>query len=359
MKKIVIIVSQLNIGGAEKLSIELANNFAKKYCTSLFFLKTINVKYLTSLNSEINILFGTKSLTFKFFIKIIKRMIILRPDVILFQSRFPYVLLRILLSIFCSKSKVTLEIHGVYCKSIADKVIFYLTIFFLNIYKDRIIVSYSNQKLFLMKCYNIAFNSISIIPNGIEVNRLNFKRYLIPNSSVRLLFIGNYRIEKDFENLFKALIELEKNNTEWNLTIRSKIALSELKKYFDSSYDYIIHNKIKIIEEIDDVNQLYKTSDILLLSSLSEAFPMVILEALSHGLPVVATDVGGVSDILSTPPCGLIVPPRNPVELANSVKYLIKNPEIYSEFSANGLNKAYNIYRIEKVIDLYEQNLFY
>lgn len=85
---------------------------------------------------------------------------------------------------------------------------------------------------------------------------------------------------------------------------------------------------------------LLKQLDILTLSSYSETFPAVIIEAFSSGIPVVATDVGSVRELLGSPLCGILVPPRDPAALAEGLIRLIKNHPLANKISIMGLKRA-------------------
>jgi len=68
-------------------------------------------------------------------------------------------------------------------------------------------------------------------------------------------------------------------------------------------------------------------SDIFVLPSTSEGLPMALLEAMAHGLAIVATDMGGVPDVLSHGADALLVPPGDPDSLASAIRTLVDHPE--------------------------------
>lgn len=77
----------------------------------------------------------------------------------------------------------------------------------------------------------------------------------------------------------------------------------------------------------EDVAALIEASAVVVLPSLEEGLPMVLLEALALAKPVIATAVGGVPEIIRHKETGLLVPPRDPTRLAETMLYLLKNPE--------------------------------
>lgn len=87
--------------------------------------------------------------------------------------------------------------------------------------------------------------------------------------------------------------------------------------------------------------QLYKEADLFLIASrASEGFPRVIWEAMAHSLPVVATSVGSIPIYLKNEHSALIVPPKDPEQLARAVERLIRSASIRKKLIRNGLSKA-------------------
>ncbi len=84
-----------------------------------------------------------------------------------------------------------------------------------------------------------------------------------------------------------------------------------------------------------NMSELYQKSDILVLTSGHEGTPNVVLEAMAHGLPVVATRVGGVSEIV-VDSCGFCVDPADFSELVEATSILIVDPELRAEIGRNG-----------------------
>lgn len=77
----------------------------------------------------------------------------------------------------------------------------------------------------------------------------------------------------------------------------------------------------------DDVPEILRASDLFVLPSLKEAFGLSVLEAMASGVAVVATDSGGVKDIIENGKSGLLVPPGNAEKLAEAISVLLHNPD--------------------------------
>ena len=81
--------------------------------------------------------------------------------------------------------------------------------------------------------------------------------------------------------------------------------------------------------------EVYRKIDILLLPSEEESFPQAALEAMSLGIPVIAADVGGVSELVENKKTGTLIKDRNPKSFANAILSLAEDHYYYNKFSEN------------------------
>ncbi len=98
----------------------------------------------------------------------------------------------------------------------------------------------------------------------------------------------------------------------------------------------------------DDIPALLNAFDIFVLPSLAEAFGIAAVEAMACALPVVASDVGGLREIVLENVTGLRVPPRDARALADAVKQLLREPEMRQQFGANGRARAREHFSIDR-----------
>ena len=120
-----------------------------------------------------------------------------------------------------------------------------------------------------------------------------------------------------------------------------------------------IGNNVKFLGWRYDIPEILSVSDVFVLPSVTECFPITILEAMSVGIPVVATKVGGVPEEVSDGETGLLVPSENPIALAQAITALLDNPELAQNMGKAGREKALQRFgrgtMIKKHEELYEQ----
>ncbi|MFH1759245.1 MAG: glycosyltransferase family 4 protein [Patescibacteria group bacterium] len=90
--------------------------------------------------------------------------------------------------------------------------------------------------------------------------------------------------------------------------------------------------------------------DIFVIPSVKEGLPYVLLEAMAHGLPIIATTVGGIPEIIQDKQNGLLVPPKNSQALAAAIESLIKNPDLAQKLGQQAKEDVQQ-YSLEKMLE--------
>jgi len=88
----------------------------------------------------------------------------------------------------------------------------------------------------------------------------------------------------------------------------------------------------------DDAMKIIKSSQVVIVPSRTESLPTTVKEAFYLNVPVVATNVGGIPELISDNDTGLLVPPENPEKIADAVNDLLSNPEKAEKLAINGNN---------------------
>jgi len=103
----------------------------------------------------------------------------------------------------------------------------------------------------------------------------------------------------------------------------------------------------------DDVPRLLSEMTIYLCTSLREASPMAVWEALAAGLPVVSTDVGDVKQVVDQYDCGVVVPVGDVSGIVRAIQSIMADPVRYNELSTNARQAASAVFAIEAVSKRY------
>lgn len=110
----------------------------------------------------------------------------------------------------------------------------------------------------------------------------------------------------------------------------------ELPALVDLAYTQGVAERVDFVGEVIDRAGFFASCDLAWVPSRAEPFGLVACEAMSSGLPVVATRVGGLPEILEPPRAGLVVGPANPAALASVSAALLDDPGRYARISAEG-----------------------
>jgi len=191
---------------------------------------------------------------------------------------------------------------------------------------DYVLVVNQSLKSNVLKL-GIKPEKIYVTPNAVDVEKFNPHGKKLPSDieitpdKPSVLFVGNLVYQKGLEYLLEA-----KKLIDWDL---------ELIIVGDGPLRHELEKKVKNDQIKDvvfvgarrDVDQIMPSSDLFVLPSISEGFPITILEAMASGLPVVATDVGGIGEIMDKN-VGIIVKPSDPEGLAGAMDKILKNSEL-------------------------------
>jgi glycosyltransferase involved in cell wall biosynthesis len=102
------------------------------------------------------------------------------------------------------------------------------------------------------------------------------------------------------------------------------------------------------------VPDLLAAADIFVLPSRSEALPNSVLEAMASGLPVVASSVGGLTDVVEDGRTGSLVPVDDPIALSTAVQEVIEHPSLADRLGANAREAVIGRYSFERMANEFE-----
>ena len=148
----------------------------------------------------------------------------------------------------------------------------------------------------------------------------------------KLLMVGNICKNKNQELAIKILT----NSTDLTLTI---VGSGQQEDYLKMKYsNYIKQQKLFFKGHQENTRNFFIESDALLILSRNEGLPLVLLEAMSYGLPVISSKAGGIEEVIKHKKNGLLLKKNNLFFLSKNIKKLIDNERLYKKISINSRN---------------------
>jgi glycosyltransferase involved in cell wall biosynthesis len=193
---------------------------------------------------------------------------------------------------------------------------------------DRIICNAQMSKRILVEDYKVDPEIISVIPNAVDTERFT------PDGSMRstaplIVSVARLVNEKDPLTLLKAMDIVRQEAQEATLEIVGGGYLeNEVRRFIDKRG---LGRNVKLSLSQPDVLSRLRKAWLFVISSKMESSPNSVLEAMSAGLPVVGTRVGGIPEIVRDGQTGIIVAPRNPEQLAAAILELLRDRTLREE----------------------------
>lgn len=192
----------------------------------------------------------------------------------------------------------------------------------------------------------------TVIPNGINYDEYQIKyskeecREILnlPQENNILLYIGSLYPHKGPTVLIRAMVYIVKQYPDTILLIGGKGLIEDELKYLVEELE--LQNNVRFLGFVSGGYKLayYKASDLFVLPSLKESFGIVNLEAMASGLPIVASNVGGIPDVIKDNINGLLTIPGDSLDLAEKILHLLDSKSLRNEFGMAGkkLSKDYS-----------------
>ena len=339
--KILYIITSLGLGGAEKLLLYYLINLDKsKYSLNVCCLREKPddlypeiAKYATVINLKIKNKFNP--LAVLYILRLIKT---IRPDIIhthLFQPR----VYTSIAHLFYTKPVLITQKHSIVNLKKHNVFIFFEMIS-IRLNKKVIAISESVKKSLTRYAFTPE-NKIFVLPNCIDYHKFNhtmLPEVRVNGKEIVIGTVGRLEPEKGLNYLLLAMkFILTRFPTAKLEIIGDGSAQNELKNL---SKKLEISNSVNFFGKFVDVIPFYNRMDIFVLPSILEGFGIVLLEAMAAGVPIVATNVDGIREVVINMKSGLLVPPKNPQAIADAVIRLIDNPQLSKRLAEEALKRA-------------------
>jgi len=354
--KILYIITGLGLGGAEKVVCDLADQMILKgYDVKIVYLTgSVLVKPVSSrvellplhLNSASNIFSASRK-----YKKIIRDF---SPDVVhshmihanifarLNHLSFKYVRL------ICTAHNSN---EGGKLRMMAYRLTNFLSDFNTNVSKE------ATDSLISKGAFN--HKNLATVYNGIDLSKFIFFNKDINSNELSFLSVGRFNAQKDYPNLLHAIAIFRQNpqHKEYILKIAGD---GELRPQIEELIEHLgLKNNVTLLGRRNDIPQLMQEADFFILPSAYEGFGLVVAEAMACGAFVIATNSGGVAEVMGD--TGILVPPQNSEALAEAIKQAVdKTPLEIQENNLKARQRVEELFSLEKSVQnwlkLYEQN---
>jgi glycosyltransferase involved in cell wall biosynthesis len=371
-KKILICITKSNWGGAQKYVFDIARELSKNRDVELSVLlggdgelkkrlEEINIKNIILKNSDRDLRI-IKDI--KLFFELLKLFRKEKPDIIhLNSSKIGFV--GSLAGRLSGIKKIVFTAHGWVFnedRSFLQKKIFKLLHIFTIILSHKTIAVSDIVKKQIGKNFN---KKIIVIKNGIKDINFIDKNSAKESLSIKILQKNPNVVEKLTSNpiWIGTISELHKNKgLAYAIEAISKIKENiifviigegeERKKLEEILIKLGSSKKIFLIGKVENASEYIKAFNIFTLPSITEALPYVLLEAGKAGLPTIASNVGGIPEIIENDISGILINPKNSESIKNSILQLIKNPEKMKLLGHNLNKKIDNEFKVENMLKM-------
>jgi len=226
-------------------------------------------------------------------------------------------------------------------------------------FKDIIVNNAESDRQQAIKLGIKPKEKIITIYNGVDVEKLDFlakdeaKIFLGVPFGIVIGTIANFYPPKGLDYLIKAADLIKDNNIKFVIIGEGE----ETRKLENLVKEYNLGDKFFLLGAIPEAYKYLKAFDVFVLSSVKEGFPWTILEAMAAEIPIIATEVGAVPEIIQTDKNGLLIEPASPQVIADSIMKLLRDERFRNNIAAEGRKTVKEKFNLKKMVAQYE-NLF-
>lgn len=211
------------------------------------------------------------------------------------------------------------------------------------------------------------YDKIEIVPNGIVAEKFfDLRPVRMPDpGAIQVGFVGRVVSIKDVKTLLRAfkIVQLSSEKA----TLHLVGPLEEEPEYvaaMQKMANELGIEKMVLFHGAQDVTKFYPRLDVCVLTSISEGQPLIMLEAMAAGIPLVATDVGGCAELIEgrtkedkqLGPCGILTNLASPAETAAAILKICREPKTYQSFVLSGKARVKELYLQQKVVEKYQND---
>ena len=193
---------------------------------------------------------------------------------------------------------------------------------------------------------------IQVIYNGID------KKIFTPSTSIQknihptVVCVARIDPIKDILSLIKSASYVKDKIPDVKFVVYGSVTVPEYyDKCLEARSELNLNDTVIFAGHTNDIPSAYRSGDVIVPSSISEAFPYSVVEAMMIGKPVIATDVGGIKEALGD--TGVVVRPQQPEDMAKAIINMLENPALRESLGEDARNRALNYFTLDRIIGMY------
>lgn len=362
-KKILYVIESLNVGGAERQVCLLANNLPRdKYEVYVCVFSEQNmlidyngdnkftlIKMKRSSKIDLRLIIGLADYIAKEEIALVHSLLYTAN----YMTRLACMLLK-------KKPKiVTSELSAGFSCGFFKNIFTWFVDYLLSFMSDKVMVNGLAVKRFVV-AKGIPADKIEVIYNALtpltiktgDLRPEEIREALgVPHNKYIICMVARLDKAKDHRTLLRAIQLINNKNVVLLLVGDGE----ERGKIVQWVKDCNLEENVKLLGWVKDVEQYIYASDVCVLSSLREGFSNALIEYMSAAKPIVATNVGGNSEMIINGETGILVPPKNPQGLAAAIDSFIKNPSLAIAMGKKAKKAIKDKFSLEQMVKDHDQ----
>jgi len=217
-----------------------------------------------------------------------------------------------------------------------------------------VIVASNVMARHMMENFNVPFDRIKLVPRGVDLNKYPFiERDLHKSATNTIGIISRITPLKGHAYFLKSIASISRKITHLKVLVVGDAPKGK-EKYKDDlkllSRRLGIANIVEFIGSSDKIADIFKKLDALVLASIvPEGFGRVVIEAQASGVPVIATKVGGVVDIIEDGSNGILVYPKDPTSLADGILRVLQDKQLVGRLTKEARKSVEEKFTLEKM----------
>ena len=201
-------------------------------------------------------------------------------------------------------------------------------------------------------------NGIEVIPNFIDTDRFqrqnkeHFKQALCPNGEKVVVHVSNFRPVKNAEQVVEVFHRLRKDDLDVKLLLvgdgPDRVPCERKARELG------VYDDVRFLGKQDPIEEILSIADVFLMPSGSETFGLAALEAMACEVPVVATEVGGLPELIVNGETGYLCPLDDVDAFTECTRRLLTDEDLHAQMSQASRRRAVDTFDISQIVPLYE-----